>query len=199
MKTILQILVFCLSVVTFAQEAVRVEEIKTGFEPVLYGVNDTDTTQEITITLSGLENLKGYDGPVTKQVPPKSKVEMLKLYPTKMNYTYGTSFTHKAVSDAAVVVVEEQPKLPTDDELAEGIVVFEKPGCGRCKYAVKYLIDNNIDFKKYSTGDKAVNRLMWKKLKAAGKTDRVKMPVIMVDNEISYSHTNLREFLEGLN
>ena len=43
------------------------------------------------------------------------------------------------------------------------------------------------------------NRKMWEMIKAENpNAGRLTMPVILVDGEISYSHKNLMEFVEGL-
>ena len=91
-------------------------------------------------------------------------------------------------------------ELKDISKLKEGIVVFSKKGCSRCKITNDYLITNNIDYTYLNTTNNTdYNRLMWSMLKENNfKGKSVLMPVILVDGKLFTNFKNLKGFLATL-
>lgn len=147
--------------------------------------------------------LRGYSKPETKLI--SSGGEMVFLTVTH-NGTYSYKGTSWKSSDKPTKEeLERQDQLKakyytTDlENLDEGIYVFDKDGCPRCKRSVAYLIDNNYDFKIINTKKGSYgNYKMWELLKANGFDSHINMPVFLVNGKLTADHKDLMGFLKAI-
>jgi glutaredoxin len=80
------------------------------------------------------------------------------------------------------------------------IKVYTMDGCGRCRWTVNYLKENNIPFTELNTTkDKKNNIEMWDLLaKNGGANGSVTMPVIDNNGVVAYSIPNLEDYVAKL-
>ncbi len=83
---------------------------------------------------------------------------------------------------------------------SEVVSVFTQKGCSRCEYTIKYLKDHKIEYIEYSTEIESNNAKMWSVIEESGnpEVERLTMPVIVVNGEVSFSIENLEEFLNKI-
>lgn len=197
------VILLMLSMTVLAQQKeieFKVEDNDKTLSIICY--NNSDATQEVVLSVLDIKGLKGYKEPIKKQLSPKSSLKFIELtyeyvYSYKLSYSKKKIVTDKEKQDQ---LAEKATHYLKDlSKINEGIVVFDDVECSRCSYTTSYLMDNNIEFKIVDISNNKKNLdLMWKTIKASGQSMNVKTPVIMVDGEVSHSHPNLKEFLEGL-
>jgi len=80
------------------------------------------------------------------------------------------------------------------------VVIFTKPGCGRCEFMISYLKDNNLDYTEYSTSDAGNNKKMWEVVRASDqfKGGSITMPVVVFNGKTFINIKNLNEFAASL-
>ena len=196
-------LISLFSFVGFAQQKdieFKVQDNEKTLSVICY--NNSDATQEVTLTIKDIKGLKGYSKPIKKIVSPNSNVLFIDL-------TYEYVYSYKlAYSKKKIVTEEEKANLKEQKEshylkdvskINEGIVIFDDIECARCSYATNYMMEHNIDFKIVNISNNKQNLdLMWNTIREKGKSMNVKTPVIMVNGELSHSHDDLQQFLQGL-
>ena len=187
----------------FGQNEIEFEVLKEDNKLIWVCKNNGTFQKEVTFILKEPKGLKGYTKPVTKLI--SSGAEMIFL-----TVTHNGSYSHKGTSwkssdKPTKEEMEEQEQLKakyytTDLEiLDEGIYVFDKEGCPRCKRSVAYLIDNNYDFKIINTKKGTYgNYKMWELLKANGYDANINMPVFLVNGKLTADHKDLMGFLKNL-
>ncbi|MBT8266565.1 MAG: hypothetical protein KJO41_06305 [Bacteroidia bacterium] len=196
-------LIFFVSISAFSQQKdieFKIEDNDKTLSVICF--NNSEVTQEVVLTLKEVKGLKGYSKPITKTLAPKSKINFIDL-------TYDYVYSYKlAYSKKPVITSEEKTKklkeknahlLEDYTKINEGIVIFDDTECTRCSFATNFMMENNIDFKIVDISKNEENlKLMWKTIREKGLSLKVKTPVIMVNGEVSHSHNDLQQFLEGL-
>ena len=193
----------CNTVVFSQQKLIEFKAEKQPNKLIIHGTNNSEEPLEITLTIKDIKMLKGYDGPITKVVPAKSKAVFKELSYEYDFYKYRLSYTYKKLETELQKKIKNANKedyyLKDLSKIDEGIVVFDDDGCGRCRLVTNYLIGNDIDFKIINLANNKDNqKLMWKTVKEKGASMKVKAPVIIVNGELSHSHADLESFLKGL-
>lgn len=203
MRVIIAALFLCVSLANFAQKKdidFQVKDVDNTLS--VYCHNNSDAHQEVVLSILDIKGLEGYSKPIKKVLPPQSKTHFIDMS-YKYVYEYKLSYSKKAVQSeeekAAKARKKESLYLDDFSKLNEGIIIFDDIECTRCSYATNYLMEKNIDFKIVNISDSKENlQLMWKTIKEKGQSMHVKTPVIMVNGELSHSHVDLQNFLEGL-
>ncbi len=80
------------------------------------------------------------------------------------------------------------------------IIVYSKPGCSRCAFVKKSLLQKGIKFKEVdvTSGDPEVNN-MWMDLRHGGFSgESVTMPVVKVEGQLHYNIRDLQQFVDGI-
>lgn len=204
MRVIVAALFLCVSLLTYGQQKdidFQIDEVDNTLS--IFCLNNSDSHQEVVLSILDIKGLTGYSNPIKKILPPQTRTHFLDLT-YDIVYEYKLSYTKKAVQSEEEIIAKARKKesLYLDDfsKLNEGIVIFDDIECTRCSYATNYLMEKNIDFKIVNISDNKENlKLMWKTIKEKGQSMHVKTPVIMVDGKLSHSHTDLHNFLESLN
>jgi len=188
-----------LSISTFAQSPIAIEEVKVpgGIEFIAHSQSDSDV--ELTLSLSQLKKVKGYTKPVTEIIPAGEAVKILRIK-TFHGYTYKYEIELVMSSPSTRSTADLPSKNSSyDKSLDKGIVLFHQTTCQRCTYAGNYLVENGVPFTPLDIADAENNALMWKKLREQGFTGSgFQTPAIMVDGEISHSHKNIKKFMSQL-
>lgn len=170
---------------------------------LITGYNNTTEPLEITLTIKDIKLLKGYAKPITKVVAAMSSAQFVKLTFEYDFYKYKLSYSFKKLPTEAEKKMNSYKKedhyLKDASKINEGIVIFDDEGCGRCDVVTNYLVAHDIPFKVIDLSKGEENtKLMWSTIKEKGASMKVKAPVIIVNGELSHSHTDLKQFLEGL-
>ncbi|NND53102.1 MAG: hypothetical protein HKN54_11940 [Flavobacteriaceae bacterium] len=203
MRVIVAALFLCVSLLTYGQQKdidFQIDEADNSLS--IFCLNNSDSHQEVVLSILDIKGLTGYTNPIKKVLAPQTRTHFLDMT-YDIVYEYKLSYTKKAVQSEEEIIAKARKKesLYLDDfsKLNEGIVIFDDIECTRCSYATNYLMEKNIDFKIVNISDNKENlKLMWKTIKEKGHSMHVKTPVIMVNGELSHSHTDLHNFLEGL-
>jgi len=188
-----------------AQEnPVRIDVEKGKSSIRFYATNDLSVTQQVELKILEIKGLKGYSKPIVKSVPPGEKRLMVSLI-TNGAYSYKTSYTYigkpSQAEQYALKKKKEEKLMKDNEDIMQGIVVFEKNGCSRCNLATSFLLDNDIDFKIIDVSEKngKGNRLMWDLIRNDGHNGgQILTPVFLVDGKLSHTHKDLNMFLAGL-
>jgi len=203
MRTFISALIFFVSITTFSQQKdieFKVEDKDNALSVICF--NNSDVTQEVVLSIKEIKGLKGYSKPIKKVLPPNSKLLFIDLT-YEYVYSYKLAYSKKQVvsqeEKALILAKKESFQLEDVSKINEGIVIFDDIECSRCSYATNYMLEHNITFKIVDISKSKENlNLMWKTIKEKGQSLKVKTPVIMVDGELSHSHVDLQQFLEGL-
>lgn len=204
MKKLLLIALISLPYIGSSQKKKVEFQIKKGKNKIVFkGINKSDFDQEVVLYFNKISGLYGYSSPIKKTIPAKSKIEFLEL---RFNgkYSYNYSFRNKSTptleQQKAYEAKLQRYKFKEEDSLLNGIVLFSKDGCSRCKITQDYLMQNNVDFKIINISEsKSNNDLMWKTIRDNGeKINSVPTPVVLVNGEVKHSFKNLNKFLKSL-
>jgi glutaredoxin len=204
MKNTILLLFLVNSFFLAAQKKAVEFQVRKGNNTVTFNaVNKSDFDQEVTFYFKSIQGLYGYSKPLTKVVPANSKLEFLELRYTgkySYNYTFRTRAkpTDQQKKDWAAKVVSHNFK--EGSQLDEGIVVFSKDGCSRCKLTIDYFLKNDVRFQVINISENKENsQLMWKTLRDHGeKMNRVSTPVILVEGKPHHKFNDLKRFLKKL-
>lgn len=170
MKISILLLLCIVSSITAQEKTIIFKAVKQQEALLFRCTNTSKVTQEVTLTLTKKEGLKGYTKPITKKVAPHTSMEFAR-FPIvgAYSYSYTTSWQeNRTTQEQATITAAKKEKLLKDlSKINTGIVVFDNSDCPRCQRSTSFLLDNNIDFKLLNVTDsKENNRLMWDLLKA---------------------------------
>lgn len=197
-------LIFFLSItlVGWSQKPVEFETIKDSDKITFVCKNNTSTQVEVTLTLKDPKGIKGYENPVTKLVSSEGQLVFLTVsHSGKYSFSLGYSYLEKPTPEEQLAFQELKSTYYTSDfsNLNQGIYVFDKPGCPRCKRSTAYLIDNDYDFRIIDArAGSPGNQLMFELLRERNINGSVIMPVIMIDGQITKSHRDLMKFVKSI-
>lgn len=198
-------LFFNLFISVFSQgKDLEVNSVKQNDSFVITVKNNLGVNQEVTMEISGF-GFEKINSPITKQVGKNETVEFAKITPIKnksykysYKYEYSQNPTQKDIDELYKALKGKEFDLNAD--FSKGLFVFTKEGCSRCDKTLRFLVDNNIDFKfAEAVENKNYNELLWKIIsKNNPKVREVLFPVIILDGKISYDHKDLNSFLKTL-
>ncbi len=182
------------------QQDVELTSVQEGNKIKVTATNHSKIQQEITVSAT-IENLKGYDGPITKLLPANKSAEItvLEMVPNKQ-VAFSASYTFIPKPTDAEIALQDQllkeKTIKSLEDMKEGIVLFYKDGCPRCNYVTTYMLNNDIGFKLIdTTSDEKSQVLMWDLLKLEKpELKNVTMPVVLVNGKIAYDIENLKRF-----
>lgn len=169
---------------------------------VISAKNNSDERKEIKIFVTSTEFKVG--PPVVKLVNKGETADFITVKPVKgkmPKFSYGSSFVSKP-TDEELAVKNDKLKshigLATDD-LSKGVVIFTKDGCPRCERTLNHLLKKDSNFKFYNTSESPeMNQLMWKTIKEKKASEKITMPVVLVNGKLSHSHADLEAFLNSI-
>lgn len=193
--------IFLSSLLGFGQQQdVELTSVQEGNKIKVTATNHSKIQQEITVTAT-IENLKGYDGPITKLLPADKSTEIavLEMVPNKQ-VAFSASYTFIPKPTDAEIALQDQllkeKTVKSLEDMKEGIVLFYQDGCPRCSYVTTYMLNNDIGFKLIdTTSDEKSQILMWDLLRLEKpELKNVTMPVVLVNGQISYDIENLKRF-----
>ncbi len=202
-----------------SQKEIDVYEKKEGDKTLLIARNTgkADYTVKITITSEGMDVKPS--SIVEATVPAGMMKEIATITPIPgQSWSYGydvvysqtlkkttaTPLSNTAPSPSTPATKESQGASKTaavDPGLSTAnIILYSKPGCGRCSFAKKQLTDLGIAFEEVNTQSESpeVNN-MWTQLRNNGfKGGSVTMPVIRANGTYHYDIKDLSELINKL-
>ena len=193
--------IFLFSLLGFSQQQdVELLSAQEGNTIKVTATNNSKIQQEITVTAT-IQNLMGYDGPITKLLPAHKTTEItvLEMVPNKQ-VGFSATYTYKPLPTEAEIALQDQllkeKTVKSLEDMKDGIVLFYKDGCPRCNYVTTYMLNNDIGFKLIdTTSDEKSKILMWDLLRLEKpELKNVTMPVVLVNGQISYDIENLKGF-----
>lgn len=193
--------IFLFSLLGFSQQQdVELLSAQEGNTIKVTATNNSKIQQEITVTAT-IQNLMGYDGPITKLLPAHKTTEItvLEMVPNKQ-VGFSATYKYKPLPTEAEIALQDQllkeKTVKSLEDMKDGIVLFYKDGCPRCNYVTTYMLNNDIGFKLIdTTSDEKSKILMWDLLRLEKpELKNVTMPVVLVNGQISYDIENLKGF-----
>jgi glutaredoxin len=185
----------------FSQEKdVQVIVEQTEHDLIFKGINSSLVQQKVILNIDTV-NLKGYKGEITKYIPAKDTIVMIRLaFNNNKPWSYSTNYIFDAVPTIAQKVEFKNEVLSNVIDMDKGIVLFYDNGCPRCNYAYTYMQENNIPFRLMDIKSESESeQLMWRLIKLE-KPDLtgVQMPVYLINGNISYNIEDLKGFTASL-
>jgi len=116
--------------------------------------------------------------------------------PTQTREENSTTATTKTTT----TTITPAPVPPAEELSKAEIILYTKPGCGRCSYVKKQLTSLNIPFEEYSTNSTSPEiNSMWAGLRSSGFTGgSVTMPVVRVKGKYYYNIKDMEGFVNDL-
>ncbi len=203
---------------SFAQKKdVEVYEKKEGdkIHVIARNTGKTDYKVKVTITSEGMDVSPS---PVVEALVPAGYMkEMATITPRPgegWSYSYDVSITQTIVKTPAnsSTTPSIQPKSPETTTITQttpapgpalsnaDIMLYAKPGCGRCTYAKKQLTSLGIEFLEIDTHSKSPEvPNMWAQMQNQGFAGgSVTMPVMRVNGKYHYDIKDLEGFINKL-
>jgi len=197
---------------------VEVYEKKDGEKTMLIARNtgEAEATVKVTITSEGMDVTPS--SVVESKIPGGFMKEMAVLVPRKgelWSYSYDVSI-RKTVSKPAepstppsppktsavstTSTTPQQLSAPAPGLSDAEIILYAKPGCGRCTFAKKQLNSLGIQYVEVDThSDSPEVANMWSQMRNQGfKGGSVTMPVIRVDGKYHYDIQDIGGFINKL-
>ena len=205
MKRILSILIVIITVGShFGQsnEIIKISSERNEGIIKIFAENIAKESYEVEINI----NSKGFKHtntcPITVTLQGGEKAHVTTLIAKKdeeASYSISLKYTptHPEVGQKVRQVASEISKV----DISEGVFVFSKEGCGRCKHVERFLSSHNIPYTKLNISkNPGDNSLMWTKLNEAGYTNSsVATPVISVDGKLHTNPELINDLLKELN
>lgn len=219
MKNILLLCLTFFSSLLVAQQAqdITVYEKKEGTKNIVIARNTGKIAYVVTIKLrsSGMDVTPSMQ--VEAVIPAGHIKEMATLTPRpgeSWSYGYDVSFTEhfgdtpksadpvtSTPPSNAATAHDSDHASPTATTLSDArIIVYTKPGCGRCAAVKKQMDDKKLEYElvDVSSTSPEVNN-MWQKLRESGfNGGSVTMPVVRVDGKYYYDIKDLGGFVGKL-
>jgi glutaredoxin len=204
MKNIVVFISLWIGFSAFAQEKQVEFQIKKGNNRITFkGINKSDFDQEVVLYFNSIQGLYGYSKPITKVIPAKSKLEFIELR-FSGKYSYNYSFRTKS-KPTAQQKRDWEKKVATyefqkNSNIDEGIVVFSRAGCSRCKISIDYFIQNKVNFQIVDiTTKNDYKNILRKKLEENEEhLKQLPIPFFLVDGKLYHSFKDLNKFLKKL-
>lgn len=207
--TLTLLFISLLPLLATSQTSLQEQEIEVTMEQgdstlIYLAYNKTKVTHEVTLSIKA-DNLSGYNGPVTKLIPPDTYVPMITLgydpyepYSVRSQYSY----TPKPTPEEAKLQEFELKRELLESFDAENIpvIVFYGEGCSRSEYTRKFLERKKIPFKYLeTTKNEYNNKAMFTLIRMKDPyTNRIQFPVIMTMDRLDYDIGNLSWYLKEL-
>ena len=205
---------------TIAQKPdVEVYEKKEGDKVILIARNtgQSDYNVKVTIRSTGMDVVPA--SVVEAKVPGGYMKEMATITPRQSigwSYEYDVAITQTITKTTAIPAKPVSPavqkpatagtttveKTPAPDPSLStaNIILYAKPGCGRCTIVRNQMNDLGIEYfevNTQSTSPEVAN--MWSQMRSQGFAGgSVTMPVVRVNGKYYYDIKNLQEFVSNL-
>ena len=218
------LLLFCLlaqSIVAFSQaKEIDVFEKKEGDKIIVVARNigKTDYTVNVKITSEGMDVVPS--ATVEALVPAGMMKEMATVTPRPgESWSYGFEVSYKpsagkvtpapagttkttttTTRQPTTLAAPQKPAAPTPELSKTNIVLYSKPGCGRCTLVKKQMTAQGIEFLEVNTqGDSPEVSNMWTQLRNNGfQGGSVTMPVVRENGRYHYNIQDLQGFVAKL-
>jgi glutaredoxin len=201
----LKFIILFLSFTSAFSQNYDIEVIKNELDgnTVVAVKNNSNVRKEVTLYIEA-SGFTAFKSPVVKLVNKGETIDFITLKPLKgkpskysLSYSAKANLTEEELA-AKTERLQKHAGLVTDD-MSKGIYIFTKDGCPRCEITLEHMINKNLSFKYYNTTNNPdKNELMWKKIKEKRASEKVTMPVVIVNGKLSHSHTDLNAFLKTL-
>lgn len=209
---------FLISFISGQKPDVEVYEKKDGEKTILIARNtgEAEATVKVTITSQGMDVTPS--SVVESMIPGGFMKEMAVLVPRKgelWSYSYDVSIRRTVSKPADPASPPSPPKSSavstsgsTPQQLSAPapklsdaeIILYAKPGCGRCTFAKKQLNSLGIKYVEVDThSDSPEVPNMWAQMRNQGfKGGSVTMPVIRVNGKYHYDIQDIGGFINKL-
>ncbi len=178
------------------KKEVTITAEREGVHLIFKAENHTRSPQKLTFRLTKIKGMSDNKRQVVKTINPGAMVDLKKVRLTGGKYSY--QYEKETEIPKAYL---KQHTVPLEDfsKINQGIVVFNKDGCGRCSYTTNFLIENGIPFRIIDITKNRENlNLMFELLEKNGVKESIRTPVIMQNGVLSHSHEDLMSFLEQM-
>ena len=213
----LSLVTFWFASVSYAQNSeVEVYEKKEGDKTLIMARNTGKSEYKVKVTIKSEGMDVSPSSVVEASLPGGFMKEMASVTPKPgelWSYSYDvavsrtvskTTTTPASTPDApkqTTTTAAVQKTIPASPVLSDAsVILYAKPGCGRCTFAKKQLNNLGVAYEEVNTqSDSPEVSNMWSQLRAQGfKGGSVTMPVIRVNGQYHYDIKDLESFIGKL-
>ncbi len=183
------------------EKSVRLVEEKQKKRTIIYVQNDTDTDKSVFLKVNPVGYRKSAQRPIIKNIPAKSKVQMMILIPltdVESNYTYDL-----IINQELETIDVDRSKSPKKEAGVASIlkaenIIFTKKDCEKCIILISKLKAKHIKFREVNIDTKNRYReYLWELLEQDNyDKNTVGVPLGVIKGKLYYPIDDLEGFVE---
>lgn len=213
MKQILQtnscfafyLLLFCsISNILAQEKQVRLVEDVQKKRTILYVQNDTDSDKSVFLKIDPIGYRRSAQRPIIKNIPAKSKVQMLILIPftdVKSSYTYNL-IVNEELQNIDVKRQKEKPKeVSFRDTSKYDLLIYTEKNCTKCDTLTQKLKNEKIDFLEIDIDSKnnQLSPQFWDAMYFKGyNRKRIRIPFAKKNGRLYHPITDFDKFIHTI-
>ncbi|WP_299184504.1 hypothetical protein [uncultured Aquimarina sp.] len=180
-----------------------VEEVQKK-RSVIYVQNDTDSDKSVFLKIDPIGYRRRAQRPILKNVPAKSKVQMLILIPLtdkESSYTYNLIVNDK-LENINTRRQKEKPKEIQSQTVANyKLFIYTNQDCNRCDTLIQKLKEKKIKFLEVDIDSKnnLLSPVFWRNMLEKGYArENIELPFAKKDKKLYYPITSFDLFIEEI-
>ncbi len=222
MKSILLFILLAQSFVAFSQtKEIDVYEKKEGDKTIVIARNISKTDYVVSVKITSEEMDVVPSSTIEAIIPAGMMKEMATITPRAGEaWSYGFEVSYKPTTPKVTQVpatgnsrttttttkqptsvsAPQKPAAPAPNLSDANVVLYSKPGCGRCTLVKKQLTTKGIEFLEVNTqSDSPEVNNMWTQLRNNGfQGGSVTMPVVRENGRYHYNIQDLQGFVDNI-
>ncbi|WP_405205667.1 hypothetical protein [Aquimarina sp. LLG6339-5] len=171
---------------------------------VIYVQNDTNSDKSVFLKIDPIGYRRSAQRPILKNIPAKSKVQMLILIPLtdkESSYTYNLIVNDK-LENINTRRQKGKPKEIKSQTVANyKLFIYTDRDCNRCNVLMRKLKEKKIEFLEVDIDSKnnLLSPIFWRKILEKGYTrENIELPFAKKDKTLYYPITNFDIFIEEI-
>ncbi|MDY8134081.1 glutaredoxin [Aquimarina sp. 2201CG5-10] len=193
------ILLFSFTVVAQENPVRLIEEVQKK-RTILYVQNDTDTDKSVFLKVNPIGYRRSAQRPVIKNIPAKSKTQILILIPltdVDSHYTYDLIVNEQLKNIDVDRSKNTRKEAPVSSILRSEIIIFTKKGCKKCELLISKLKEKHIKYREVNIDTKSRYReYLWELLNRDGyDKNTIGVPLGIIKGKLQYPIDDLDTFI----
>ncbi|WP_298313376.1 hypothetical protein [uncultured Aquimarina sp.] len=191
------------SLVWGQEKQVRLIEDVQKKRTTIYVQNDTDIDKSVFLKINPIGYRRSAQRPVIKNIPAKSKVQMIILIPltdVASSYTYNLIVNEELQNMEVDRTKGPKKEAPLSSILKSEIIIFTKEGCEKCQLLITKLQLDHVKFREININSK--NRYinyLWKLLNDKGyNKTTAQLPLSLKQGELIHPIGNIDDFVSSV-
>lgn len=191
------------SLVWGQEKQVRLIEDVQKKRTTIYVQNDTDIDKSVFLKINPIGYRRSAQRPVIKNIPAKSKVQMIILIPltdVASSYTYNLIVNEELQNMEVDRTKGPKKEAPLSSILKSEIIIFTKESCEKCQLLITKLQLDHVKFREININSK--NRYinyLWKLLNDKGyNKTTAQLPLSLKQGELIHPIGNIDDFVSSV-